>query len=183
MSLQDFRKSLDASTLPAGVIGSDARIPGLFGDVPLIYADYVASGRALRQIEDFVATQVLPFYANSHTEASYCGSYMTRLRNEARAEIGRAVGANTDDAVIFAGSGATAGLNRLVSLFGVQQAQQPVVLIGPYEHHSNILPWRESRAKPRSPAAIASGPRSASTGLAPSYSKRSRCSSTVSFRR
>ncbi|MFT7594588.1 MAG: selenocysteine lyase/cysteine desulfurase, partial [Paracoccaceae bacterium] len=89
---------------------------------------------------------VLPFYANSHTETSFCGAYMTRLREEARGEIAQLVGATAEDAVIFAGSGATAGLNRLVSLFGVNQADQPVVFIGPYEHHSNILPWRESKA-------------------------------------
>jgi len=134
-------------TLRDGVIGEGMRIPGLGGEVPLVYADYTASGRAMRQVEDFVAERVLPFYANSHTEASYCGSYITRLRAEARAEIARLVGATEDDAVIFAGSGATAGLNRLVSLWGVNEADRPVVFIGPYEHHSNILPWRESRAE------------------------------------
>ncbi|WP_170444538.1 aminotransferase class V-fold PLP-dependent enzyme [Ruegeria arenilitoris] len=151
MTLSHFRAEIQAathnSTLRDGLIGENVLIPGLHGDVPLVYADYVASGRALRQVEDFVAQHVLPFYANSHTEASYCGSYMTRLRREARAEIARIVGARGDDAVIFTGSGATAGLNRLVSLMGVQEADQPVVLIGPYEHHSNILPWRESKAQ------------------------------------
>lgn len=151
MTLSKFRADIQAAThnseLRDGLIGENVLIPGLHGDVPLVYADYVASGRALRQVEDFVAAQVLPFYANSHTEASYCGSYMTRLRREARAEIARIVGARGEDAVIFTGSGATAGLNRLVSLMGVEEADQPVVLIGPYEHHSNILPWRESKAR------------------------------------
>ncbi len=136
-----------ADTLRDGLIGEGVMIPGLNGDVPLVYADYVASGRAMRQVEDFVAEQVLPYYANSHTEASYCGAQMTRLRRAARAEIARMTGAGAQDAVIFAGSGATAGLNRLVSLFGVNEADDPVVFIGPYEHHSNILPWRESRAR------------------------------------
>ncbi|WP_120631989.1 aminotransferase class V-fold PLP-dependent enzyme [Ruegeria sp. EL01] len=151
MTLTNFRAEIQSTThnsnLRDGLIGENVLIPGLHGDVPLVYADYVASGRALRQVEDFVTTHVLPFYANSHTEASYCGSYMTRLRREARAEIARIVGAKEEDAVIFAGSGATAGLNRLVSLLGVEEADQPVVLIGPYEHHSNILPWRESKAQ------------------------------------
>lgn len=151
MTLSSFRAEIQAathdSTLRDGLIGENVLIPGLHGDVPLVYADYVASGRAMRQVEDFVAQHVLPFYANSHTEASYCGSYMTRLRREARAEITRIVGAREEDAVIFTGSGATAGLNRLVSLMGVQEADRPVVLIGPYEHHSNILPWRESKAE------------------------------------
>ncbi len=151
MTLSQFRADIQStahnSTLRDGLIGENVLIPGLQGDVPLVYADYVASGRALRQVEDFVADHVLPFYANSHTEASYCGSYMTRLRAEARAEIALIVGAKEEDAVIFTGSGATAGLNRLVSLMGVGTADRPVVLIGPYEHHSNILPWRESKAQ------------------------------------
>ncbi|WP_170383712.1 aminotransferase class V-fold PLP-dependent enzyme [Ruegeria atlantica] len=151
MTLSKFRENIRSaarnSSLRDGLIGENVLIPGLHGDVPLVYADYVASGRALRQVEDFVAEQVLPFYANSHTEASYCGSFMTRLRREARAEIARIVGAKGADAVIFTGSGATAGLNRLVSLLGVEAADRPVVLIGPYEHHSNILPWRESKAR------------------------------------
>ena len=124
MTLSTFRAEIQAAahdnTLRDGLIGENVLIPGFHGDVPLVYADYVASGRALQQVEDFVAQQVLPFYANSHTEASYCGSYMTRLRHDARAEIARIVGARGEDAVIFTGSGATAGLNRLVSLLGVE---------------------------------------------------------------
>ena len=149
MSLTPFRDMLKTAThddLRRTVIGEGAMIPGQDGEVPLLYADYVASGRAMRPVEDFVAAHVLPYYANSHTEASVCGAYTTGLREEARAEIARLTGASGDDAVIFAGSGATAGLNRLVSLLGVNEAENPVVLIGPYEHHSNILPWRESAA-------------------------------------
>lgn len=150
MPLEKF-KSFIHSDAPVeafrnGLIGEGAMIPGLNGDVPLIYADYVASGRPLRQIEDFVMEQILPFYANSHTEASYCGAYMTRMRASARAEIARITGAGEDCSVIFSGAGATAGLNQLVSLFGVEAAQNPVVFVGPYEHHSNLLPWRESKA-------------------------------------
>ena len=78
MSLNGFRKTVEAAarigTLEDSVIGEGIMIPGLEGDVPLVYADYVASGRAMRPVEEFVATEILPFYANSHTEASYCGS-------------------------------------------------------------------------------------------------------------
>jgi len=150
-----FRKQLLSGSvvkdLTDGLIGHDATIDGPFGTKKLLYADYVASGRALRQIEEFVLTELLPFYANSHTEASYVGGFMTRLRREARDVIRTEVNANKDHAVIFTGSGATAGLNRLIHLLGlpemVAQGQSPVVLIGPYEHHSNILPWRESGAE------------------------------------
>jgi selenocysteine lyase/cysteine desulfurase len=151
MPLSIFRDSLTSSdaqsTLRQGLIGEGIKIPGTNGEVPLVYADFVASGRALRQVENFVADHVLPFYANTHTEDSFCGAYTTRLREDARAEIARLTGAKDGCSVIFAGSGATAGLNRLVKLLGVDQAKRPVVLHGPYEHHSNILPWRESWAK------------------------------------
>lgn len=128
-----------------GLVGNDAVVEGPFGTKPLVYADYVASGRALMQIERFILERVLPYYANSHTEASYCGGMMTRLRRDARAMIAQCCGATEAHAVIFAGSGATAGLNRLVRLFDV--GQETRVIIGPYEHHSNILPWRESGAE------------------------------------
>ncbi|WP_116131961.1 aminotransferase class V-fold PLP-dependent enzyme [Tropicimonas sp. IMCC34043] len=162
-AFEAFRRDLAAgdplAALREGVIGEGVMIPGRDGPVPLVYADYVASGRALRQVEDFVQTRVLPFYANSHTEASFCGQYTTGLREAARAEIARLTGAGADCAVIFAGSGATAGLNRLVTLLGVAGARRPVVFIGPYEHHSNILPWRESGAEVvEIPEAVGGGP-------------------------
>ena len=139
------------ASLRAGLIGHDAFIEGPWGRKKMLYADYVASGRALRQIEDFVLTELLPFYANSHTEASFVGGTMTRLRREARDVIRTCCGASADHAVIFTGSGATQGINRLVHLFDIRgqaaRGVRPLVLLGPYEHHSNILPWRDSGAE------------------------------------
>ncbi|WP_119944621.1 aminotransferase class V-fold PLP-dependent enzyme [Neorhizobium sp. NCHU2750] len=139
------------ATLREGLIGSRATLSGPYGVKTLVYADYVASGRALRQIEDFILEEVLPYYANSHTEASFCGGYMTRMRREARALTAEYCGADDRHAVVFTGSGATSGINRLVKLFGVAETiargGRVRVIIGPYEHHSNILPWRESGAE------------------------------------
>lgn len=151
----EFRASLGDSNvirrIHGGIIGLDAEMPGPFGQKKLIYADYVASGRALRQIESFVLERILPYYANSHTEASFVGGMMTRLRRGARREILSLLGGNDGYAVVFTGSGATSGINRLVHLLQVkaaaQRGERPVVVIGPYEHHSNILPWRESGAE------------------------------------
>lgn len=136
---------------------------GPFGPRPLIYADHTASGRVLDLIEDAVRGQIAPSYANTHSEAAYGGRRTGALREAARQSIRRNVGATDNHAVIFAGSGATAGINRLVSVLGltlpsdrglrdlllaqVAPRDRPVVLVGPYEHHSNELPWRESLAE------------------------------------
>ncbi|MFV0383132.1 aminotransferase class V-fold PLP-dependent enzyme [Paracoccus sp. (in: a-proteobacteria)] len=150
-----FRSQFDRpdriESLRAGLIGEGLTFEGPFGPRTLIYADYVASGRALRQVEDTILHEVLPLYANSHTEGSHCSAFITRLRRDARAVIARHCGADDSHATIFTGSGATAGLNRLVHLLGVTDdvaaGRAPLILIGPYEHHSNILPWRESGAE------------------------------------
>lgn len=154
-ALTDFRNSLNRGDvvefLRAGLIGDGVEIDGGLGPHKLVYADYVASGRALRQVEGFVMEQVLPFYANSHTEASFCGATMTRMREEARRTIAGLVGAGPDCHVVFCGSGATNGLNRVAGLLclrdRVRDGQRVVILHGPYEHHSNILPWRETGAR------------------------------------
>ncbi|MGM0633975.1 MAG: aminotransferase class V-fold PLP-dependent enzyme, partial [Pseudomonadota bacterium] len=82
------------------------------------------------------------------------------LREQARQSIRDAIDATDEDAVIFCGSGATAAINRLIDILGLRlptdperaavlleripESQRPVVFVGPYEHHSNELPWRES---------------------------------------
>lgn len=139
------------------VIGQYRPIQTPFGERPLVYADYTASGRSLDFIERAIREQVLPYYANTHTEASLTGAQTTALREAARNEVRRAINADADDAVIFCGSGATAAINRLIDMLNLRlpqgspaavlpSAQRPVVFVGPYEHHSNELPWRESTA-------------------------------------
>lgn len=150
--LSDFRLALGGPTeIAAQMVGEGTTIEGPFGPRPMLYADYVASGRAVMAVERFVLEKILPYYANSHTEASFCGGYVTRLRAEARKTIAWFCGADDRHAVIFSGSGATSGLNRLVHLLGVdadlRSGRRPCVVVGPYEHHSNILPWRESGAE------------------------------------
>ncbi|MDB6453023.1 aminotransferase class V-fold PLP-dependent enzyme [Falsirhodobacter sp. 20TX0035] len=153
-ALTDFRHRLTRDDLldhlRQGLIGDGMAFETPFGTQNLLYADYIASGRALRVVEAFVAEEVLPFYANSHTEASFCGMTMTRMREEGRATIARLVGAGDGCHVIFTGSGATSGINRIVNLLRVadrvRAGERVVVLCGPYEHHSNILPWRETGA-------------------------------------
>lgn len=139
------------------VIGQLHTISTPLGEKPLVYADYTASGRSLAFLEEFIRTQVLPYYANTHTETTFTGARTTAWRESARDMVRRAVNGSKDDKIIFCGAGATAAINRLIDILGLRQAQIPpagaqesrqtVVFIGPYEHHSNELPWRESQAR------------------------------------
>ena len=144
------------------MIGDDQVMFGPFGARRVTYADYTASGRSLTFIEDVIRDEVLPRYANTHTESSGTGLQTSRLRDDARQIIHDAVGGSDETCVIFCGSGATGAVDKLIGILGLRIPSQledryslasripaderPVVFVGPFEHHSNELPWRESIA-------------------------------------
>jgi selenocysteine lyase/cysteine desulfurase len=152
--------------------GRGTRLPTPFGPRLLHYADLTATGRHLDGVERFVDA-IRPLYANTHTAVATTGRVMNGLREEARAAVARSVNAGPDDVVLFTGSGATAAVNKLVGLLGLRIPEplereyrlsalvpwdrRPVILVGPYEHHSNVLPWMESIADVEEVALDASG--------------------------
>ena len=156
MSFEDARANL--------ISGGTFTTP--FGAKRLVYTDWTASARAHQGIEDFILRDVLPFYGNTHDHHSLCGHQSTAFREEARQivaqttnaklSIGDNEGGKSKDVVVFAGTGATGATNKLVHILGLRRlvaeatlnaTTLPVVLVGPFEHHSNLLPWRETGAR------------------------------------
>lgn len=160
---QQYQQLALIDKIRESVIGDKMVINGPFGAKRMVYADYTATGRCLSFIEDFIRHEVMPFYANTHTESSGTGLQTTRLREDARQIIRQSVGCNEQDVLIFTGSGATGAIDKLITMLGLklppeldQQEKykqsihpklRPVVFVGPYEHHSNDVAWRMSLAQ------------------------------------
>ncbi len=121
----------------------------------ILYADWTASGRLYRPIENFMLERVGPLVANTHTEASFTGSAMTHLYHQAQGIIKNHVNANQEDVLICAGAGMTAVVNKFQRILGLRipekwaekislkEIDKPVVFITHMEHHSNQTTWEE----------------------------------------
>ncbi|MBN1837104.1 MAG: hypothetical protein JW820_14710, partial [Spirochaetales bacterium] len=159
------------SRVRRGIVGRDAQISTPFGARRLTYADYTASGRGVDFIEGYLQ-RMLAHYANTHTEDDATGMITSARLRQAEATIKRLVHAGPEHKIIEAGSGTTGAVHRLQQILGVYVppagkamfrelleghlegerlselegyllANRPVVFVGPYEHHSNEVSWRE----------------------------------------
>jgi selenocysteine lyase/cysteine desulfurase len=155
------------------VIGRDLAFETPFGLRNLFYADYTASGRGLAFIERRLF-EIQKSYANTHTEDDYSGKRLTALLKQAEKKIKDFVNAGEGGKIIPVGSGSTGALQKLQEIIGVYippltrkrlgepgedirhrgeagrglaDRRRPVVFIGPYEHHTNELMWREAFAE------------------------------------
>lgn len=165
---------LDFGWLRSQVVGIDTLIDTPFGRRPLVYCDYTASGRSLLFVERYLVS-LQRLYANTHTEDDITGRCMTHLLHEAEARIKRAVNAGPCGRIVACGTGATSAIHKLQEVIGIalapatrqahlaqlveflgeeraqafeqwQRECQPIVFVGPYEHHSNELSWRHGVA-------------------------------------
>ena len=140
--------------LRESIIGAYERFSGPYGDRPIIYADWTASGKCVSKVESYLAQNVLPLYGNTHTTTSITGHQTTCFRHESRQIVAEAVNAKVTgraavDVVIFTGNGTTAAINKLVLSLGFNTPlppgyddnDRPIVFTSSYEHHSNLLTW------------------------------------------
>ena len=146
------------------IIGRDQLLLTPFGRRLLLYADYTASGRCLNFIETYLQ-YLSEFYANTHTEDDVTGRITSELLHQAENLIKTAVNAGVSGRLVACGSGTTAAIQKLQQILGVaissatrhrleplvknmNQTNLPVVFIGPYEHHSNEVTWRNTLVTP-----------------------------------
>ncbi|HUX11587.1 MAG TPA: aminotransferase class V-fold PLP-dependent enzyme [Spirochaetia bacterium] len=157
------------------IIGRDAIVETPFGERAMLYADHTASGRSVRFIEDYLCS-LLPYYGNTHTDDDFTGNFSTVLLEKAIERIKHLVHAGPHHKLMLVGSGATGAIQRLQQILGVYLPpatrarlretpagepdaerfallghdfadKRPVVFVGPYEHHSNEVTWRECFAE------------------------------------
>jgi selenocysteine lyase/cysteine desulfurase len=162
--------TLTPAALRGEIIGVDSTIETPFGERLMVYGDYTASGRSLHFIERYLQG-LLQTYANTHTEDDVTGRSTSCLLHEAERAIKRAVNAGPAGRIVASGTGATGAIVKLQQLLGIaappatrdfldrsleqflgpeqaaafarhREAHQPVVFVGPYEHHSNEISWR-----------------------------------------
>lgn len=141
--------------------GSNADFESPFGKRRITYADSTATSRSLRFIEDYILNNVLPFYGNTHTTDSYVGQQTTNTIKQASRYIKQCLGGSEEDEILFCGSGTTSAIKKLQEIMGLSipsilrsrvsqilsNEEKWIVFVGPYEHHSNLLSWRNSLAE------------------------------------
>jgi hypothetical protein len=68
----------------ADIVGNYSKFSGPFGEKPVCYVDWTASGRAMKSVENYIDQHVLPLYGNTHTTTSITGYQSSCFRHEAR---------------------------------------------------------------------------------------------------
>ena len=139
------------------IIGINQTFQSPFGEKKIVYADWTASGRIYKKIEEKLNNEVFPFVANTHTETTTTGATMSLAFHEALSIIKRHVGASENDVIISAGAGMTMLVSKFQRILGlkihekykdkVNVKNRPVIFVTHMEHHSNQTSWLETIAE------------------------------------
>lgn len=121
------------------------------------YFDYTASGLGFRQIENRIH-DVLETYANTHSKEASNADKTTNYYERARINLAHNLELSDDFAILPSGCGSTAAIKHFQELLGlyippatkkrfnfeINEKNAPLVIVGPYEHHSNEVSFREA---------------------------------------
>jgi len=139
------------------IIGINQTFQSPFGEKKIVYADWTASGRIYKKIEEKLNNEVFPFVANTHTETTTTGATMSLAFHEALSIIKRHVGASENDVIISAGAGMTMLVSKFQRILGlkihekykdkVNIKNRPIIFVTHMEHHSNQTSWLETIAE------------------------------------
>ena len=120
----------------------------------ILYFDYTASGQGYKPIEKELQN-ILKTYANTHSEVSSSAVITSRLYAKAREDLKEALEVDDSFYIFPCGAGSTAAIKKFQELMGIyipprslkrygsKPKNLPLVLVGPYEHHSNEVSFRE----------------------------------------
>jgi selenocysteine lyase/cysteine desulfurase len=147
------------------VIGQQQHFDSPFGEKQILYADWTASGRAYQPIEEALLNEIMPFVANTHTETTVTGTFMSKAYEQSKLIFKEHVHAADDDMLIFCCSGMTGAVNKLQRILGLRIPERmmdyvkkdcgplewdenlrPIVFVTHMEHHSNQITWLETIA-------------------------------------
>jgi len=150
------------SVFRKNIIGIDQSFRSPFGIKRIVYADWTATGRAYRPIEESILRDILPWLGNTHSRTTVTGTLMSEAYAEAKSIVKDHVHASPGDALVFCGSGMTAAVNKLQRILGLRVPERiaeyltislqpdedlrPIVFVTHMEHHSNQLSWLETIA-------------------------------------
>ncbi|KAB1068149.1 aminotransferase class V-fold PLP-dependent enzyme [Tamlana haliotis] len=141
------------------IVGINQEFESPYGKKKIIYADWTASGRLYKSIEEKLLNDMGPYVANTHTETSITGSVMTLAYHNARNIIKKHVNASNDDILITVGTGMTGAINKFQRILGlkvnenlkdhtdVPEEKRPIIFVSHMEHHSNQTSWLETIAR------------------------------------
>jgi selenocysteine lyase/cysteine desulfurase len=140
------------------VIGMNQEFDSPYGRKKIIYADWTASGRLYRPIEQKISEVFGPYMANTHTESNITSLMMTGIYKQSKTIIKEHVHADEHDAVILDGFGMTSVMNKFQRMLGIRvpeklksyiflpEKERPIVFLTHMEHHSNQTSWLETLA-------------------------------------
>lgn len=114
---------MDLSYLRNEIIGHGSFMNGPYGKRLITYADYTASGKHLRFLENYYL-KLRETYGNTHTEDSYTGRHTTRLYNDAKKIIISCVKANNNYSIFPSGTGATGAIDKLTKILGIYKTPE-----------------------------------------------------------
>ena len=103
-------------TLFTSIIGNNITFNSPFGKKSIIYSDFTASGRGINQIEKFISNEILPFYANVHSNCGFLSEQSENFRQEAKSIVRRYCNTDENNSIIFTGQGTTSAIHKLIKL-------------------------------------------------------------------